>query len=122
VAPPTVAGEKDVVIVKLCDGLSVVGVTTALTFKPTPRMLDMFTGALPVFVNTISLVADAPVDTLPNARFPGLALNWPVAITVPVPLIGTVTVGLAGSLVVMLKLPVAPPAAAGEKDKATPRL
>lgn len=118
---PAAAGANDTVSVTLCDGLSVVGVVTPLVVRPAPAVVtvEILTAAFPVFVKRICFSADVPVATVPKLRLVEFALNWPVAAEVPVPLRGTLIVGFVGSLLVMLKLPVALPAALGVKVTTT---
>lgn len=56
-----------------------------------------------------------PVVTVPKLRLDELALSCPVAVADPVPVNGTVTVGLFGSLLVMAILPVTAPVVVGAK-------
>jgi hypothetical protein len=114
---PELVGAKAALSVALCDGASVAGVVIPVNVRPVPAALTllMFTDAVPVFVITTCLVLVVPVPIVPKLRLAGLALNWPVAVEVPVPLRGTVTFGLTGSLLVIAKLPGAPPAVAGVK-------
>lgn len=76
-------------------------------------MLEMLTAAFPVLLKMIFCDAWLPVFTLPKLRLEELALNCPDGFVEPVPVSATVTVAFAGSLLVMLRLPVEAPAAVG---------
>jgi hypothetical protein len=76
-------------------------------------MLEMFTAALPELLNTICCVPAAPTSTEPKLTLTGLADNWPVAAVVAVPLIATARLGLFGSLLAIVRLPVSFPVAVG---------
>lgn len=117
VSLPAAFGENDAVRTTLSDGESVAGAATPLIVRPAPTAvaLEILTAALPAFVTTICFSVELPVATFPKLRSPGFALSWPVATMVPLPLRGTTSVGFAGSLLVMTKLPVVLPAAVGEK-------
>ena len=114
---PTVVGANEAVIVALCDVLSVMGVVTPLEVMPAPVlvMLEILTAAFPVFVKTICFCTELPIATDPKLTVVEFAFNCPVAAVVPLPLNATVVVGLVGSLLVIVKLPVELPAAVGEK-------
>jgi hypothetical protein len=77
VALPVEVGANDAVTVRFSDGLSVTGGVSPFVVKPTPwaDKLAILTAAFPVFVNTICLVADLPVDTIPKLRSAGVALS-----------------------------------------------
>src|SRR6516162_10141303 len=76
-------------------------------------MAEILTAALPVFVTTILCAALVPTACVPNDRLAGDTERCPVAAVVPFPVNATVSVGFAGSLLVIDRLPVALPAAAG---------
>ena len=73
----------------------------------------MCTAALPVLVTTIGWFALVPTAMFPKLMLAGVADNCPVGAEEPVPVKGTVTVGLFGSLLVTAKLPVAAAAVVG---------
>ncbi len=114
---PRLVGANETVSATFCDGLIVVGVGTPLVVKPAPAevTLEIFAAAFPVFVKMICFSADVPVATVPKLRLAVFAVNWPVVAVVPLPLRETPIVGFVGSLLVMLRVPVALPAAVGEK-------
>ena len=60
-----------------------------------------------------------PTPTVPKLTVPVDAVSCPVAEEVPVPVSETATVGLFGSLLTILILPVALPAVVGEKVTTT---
>jgi hypothetical protein len=60
-----------------------------------------------------------PSTTLPKLKLAGVIVNPGCAVVVPVPLRGTVSVGFVGSLLVIVRLPLMLPDAAGEKVKPT---
>ena len=112
---PAVVGAKVAVSVTLSEGLKVAGAVIPLRFSPLPvaDTLVTFTAAVPVFVTTTCLVLEVPVAMVPKLRLAGFALSWPVAVEVPLPFSGTVMLGFTGSLLVIPRLPVALPEAAG---------
>ena len=77
-------------------------------------MLERCTVALPELVSKILCEALLPVPTLPKLRLVGLAVNWPSKEFVPDPVKATLTVGLTGSLLMMVIPPVTLPAEVGE--------
>lgn len=118
---PPVVGANDTFSGTRSAGLRVPGTSTPLVVRPAPStvMDEIVTPEFPKFVNTICCSALVPVATDPKLTLFELAFNWPVAVLVPVPLSATFIVGFAGSLLAILKLPVALPAAGGEKVTAT---
>ena len=117
VVPPAAVGSKETVRVAFWEGLSVAGVVIPLVVTPAPteEMDEIFTAAVPVFVKVICFCVVVPVATAPKLRLVGFDPSWPVAADVPLPLKGTVIVGLAVSLLVIARLPVALPVAVGVK-------
>ena len=61
------------------------------------------------------MLALVPTPTVPKLILAGDAVSCPVAVEVPVPVSATVTVGLFGSLLTILILPVALPVVVGAK-------
>lgn len=114
---PAAVGSKETVRIAFCEGLSVAGVAIPLVVTPAPteEMVEIFKAAVPVFVNVICFCAVVPVAIVPKLKLVGFEPSWPVAVDVPLPVKGTVTVGLAVSLLVIAKLPVALPVAVGAK-------
>ena len=117
VALPAADGANVVVTVAVSDGFKVAGAVKPLTENPVPLTVtaEIFTDALPLLVTVNCCLPLLPVATVPKLRLDELALSCPVAAAEPVPVNGTVTVGLFGSLLVMAMLPVAAPVAVGAK-------
>ena len=117
VSLPAVVGLKFAVSVAVCDAFRVAGVVRPLTEKPVPvaATLEIFTAALPALVRTICCELLLPVVTVPKLTLAGLADSWPTGTDEPVPLRATVMLGLFGSLLVTVTLPLALPAVVGEK-------
>jgi hypothetical protein len=115
-ALPTAEGANVAVSVAVCEGFNVAGVDRPLTEKPVPvaATLEIFMAALPVFVKTICFGWLLAVATVPKLMLAGLADSRPTDELEPVPLRTTVPVGLFGSLLVMVILPAALTALAGE--------
>jgi hypothetical protein len=116
VALPILAGANFTASVAVCDGFNVAGTATPLALNPVPAAttLEIFTAALPVFVNVTFCEALLPEATFPKPTFVGLALNCPSAAVVPFPVSVTLVVGVVGSLLVIAIPPVALPVAVGE--------
>ena len=76
-------------------------------------MLEIFTAALPEFVNVICCTLLPPTATFPKLTVVGLAVSCPVGVFEPVPVNGTVTVAFAGSLLTITTLPLTAPAEVG---------
>jgi hypothetical protein len=115
VALPGVDGANVQVSVTLDDGFTVAGVATPLILYalPVAETLERCTAALPVLVTTICWFALVPTAMFPKLMLAGVADNCPVGAEDPVPLNGMVAVGLFGSLLVMVTLPVAAAAVVG---------
>ena len=115
VALPALVGANVTVRVAVWEGFTVAGTVMPLTLKPLPLvvMAEMWTAALPVFVITICLAELEPVFTFPKLRLIGFALSCPVAVADPVPERGMLRVWLAGSLLVIARLPVDAPVVFG---------
>ncbi len=94
---------------------SVKGVVIPLTLNPAPvaAMLDIWTAAVPVLLKLICFVTLLPAFTLPNANDVGFACSCPNVADEPAPPKVTVVVGLAGSLLVIVRTPDAEPAVVG---------
>ena len=112
---PAAVGRKTTFRVVVAEGFNVAGVVIPDTEKPVPvtEMLEIFTAAVPVFVKTTCLVALEPVATLAKLTEVGLACNCPTGEVDPDPLRFTVTVGVLGSLLVIVTLPETAPEAVG---------
>jgi len=84
------------------------------TRKPVPeaKTEEMCTGPCPVFVTVEVSGVVLPTFTLPNARAAGVKVKCPTGTLVPVPLRLT-SAGDAGSLLVMVILPLSVSAAVG---------
>jgi hypothetical protein len=116
VALPDAVGENVVLSVTLADGFTVTGAVAPVTANALPFMEIpvMFTAAEPVLLTTICWAPLLlPTATLPKFTLAGDADSWPTAVFEPVPLNGTLSVGFVGSLLVIVILPEAAPAAAG---------
>ena len=83
--------------------------------NPAPAALicEIFTAAFPVFVRVTCLEALLPVLMFPKLSVAGVAVSCPNGVFVPLPVSGRLTVGFAGSLLVIARLPLAEPAAVG---------
>jgi len=121
VALPTPDGANVMVSVAVCDGFKVAGVVKPLTEYPAPlaATAEIVTAAVPVLLITTDWPVLLPVATAPKPTLDGLAVRCPVAAADPVPVNGTLSVGLVGSLLVIVMLPVAAPAAVGANVTAT---
>lgn len=117
VALPIAVGANFTVIVALWDGFNVAGVANPLTLNPLPpaTVLEICAAAVPVFVSVIVCVPLLPSATFPKLRLPGLAPSFPNAAVDPVPVRGTLILGLVGSLVVKAIVPFTAPVTVGEK-------
>ena len=80
---------------------------------PAGLICDIFTAAFPVFVRTTCLEALLPVLMFPKLSVAGFAVSCPNGVFVPLPVSGRLTVGFAGSLLVIARFPLAEPAAVG---------
>ena len=111
---PTAEGANEAVSVAVCDAFNVVGAVIPFVVIPAPTtdIPEICTLPLPPFVSTICFSAALPVATGPKFRLGTFAFSCPVAVEVPVPLRGTLIVGLE-PLFVIVKFPVALPAAVG---------
>ena len=116
IALPIAVGANCTFNVAVCDAFNVAGVVTPETLNPVPAAttLEMCTAVLPLLVRITLCVAVPPVATLPKLKLVVFAVNCPAPAGVPVPLSGTSTVGVVGSLLVRVMLPLAAPVAAGE--------
>ena len=116
-ALPAADGANATVSVAVSKGFSVAGALKPVTEYPVPLAVtaETFTAAFPVLVIATCLLVLLPVATVPKLTLAGLALNCPMAAADPVPVSGTLSVGLLGSLLVMVTLPLAVPADVGEK-------
>ena len=94
---------------------SVKGVVIPLTLNPAPlaAMLDIWTAAVPVLLKLICFVTLLPALTLPKANDAGFACSCPNVAEEPAPPKVTVMVGLVGSLLVIVKVPVVAPLVVG---------
>ena len=121
VALPAAVGANFALSVALCDGLIVAGVVSPLTVKPVPAatMLEICTAAVPVLESVMLCEVLLPAATLPKLTLLGVAVSLPSAAVVPVPVSATVAVGVVGSLLVMVMLPLAAPEVVGEKVRLT---
>lgn len=113
---PAADGANVTVSVAFSDGFKVAGAVKPLTEYPVPLAVtaETLTAAFPVLVMTTCWLELLPVAIVPKLRLEELALNCPVAAADPVPASGTLSVGLFGSLLVIVTLPVAAPATVGE--------
>ena len=113
---PAAVGAKATVSVAVCEGFNVAGVVMPLTENPVPVALtaETCTAALPVLLTTTCPLVFLPTATVPRLKLAGFALNRPVAVLDPVPLSGTLSVGVVGSLLVIAMFPEALPADVGE--------
>jgi hypothetical protein len=111
-AAPAAVGENFTVKVTLWLGVSVVGKVSPVIEKPVPVTLacEMVTLDPPVLVRVSDKLALLPTWTLPNERLVGLAASVP-GVT-PVPETGMLRLGFEPSEVIV-RLPLAAPAAAG---------
>jgi hypothetical protein len=118
-ALPNAVGENVTLNVILDEGFTVTAAVAPVTAYALPfkAMAVIFTAVVPVLLTTICWAALVlPTATLPKFRLAGDADNWPAAAAFdPVPLKGTVSVGFVGSLLTIVMLPEAAPAAAGVK-------
>jgi hypothetical protein len=73
----------------------------------------MFTAAVPVLLTITAWLPLLPIWTDPKLILAGDANNTPVGTAEPVPVNGTLTVGLLGLLLLILILPVSPPTVVG---------
>jgi len=121
VALPPAVGANATFRVAVAAAFNVKGVVIPFTLKPAPlaAMLEICTEAVPVLLNVTCFVALPPVLTLPKLNEVGFACNCPNVADDPVPASATLIVGLAGSLLVIVKVPVAAPAVVGLKDRLT---
>ena len=83
------------------------------TPAPFTLMVETWTAAAPLFVSVTCCVALLPTATFPKLTAAGFACSCPEPEEEPVPSKLITTVGFDESLLVMLTLPVAPPAAVG---------
>jgi hypothetical protein len=115
VALPAPVGANVEVSVTLAEGFTVTGAVTPLTWYALPltEMPEMCTAAVPVLLTTICWLELPPTAIVPKLTFAGEADNWPTEAAEPVPLSATLRVGLFGSLLAMLTLPVALPTVVG---------
>jgi len=112
-ALPAAAGLKITLKVRLCVGVSVIGVPAPLRPNPAPaaEMLEITTLAFPLLVTVTDCVADAPVLTLPKLRL--FVLNESAWVDVTPEPLKPITAGLFGALLTTDTLPLAEPADAG---------
>ena len=115
VALPAAVGANTMFNVAVDEGFKVAGVVMPFTVKPVPvaAIFEICTAALPVFVRTTCCVELEPVATLPKLTEVGFACNWPTGVVEPVPLKFTIALGVFGSLLVIVTLPLAAPEAVG---------
>jgi hypothetical protein len=112
VAAPDAVGANFTPNVALCPAASVCGVTMPLMLKADPETVaeERFTLAVPPFVSVTFTVLLLPVSWLPKFTLPGFAVKLP---SVPVPVVGIVTVESVAVLVTVI-VPDAEPAVVGE--------
>ena len=116
---PAVVGAKRRAMVAVAEGFRNKGVVIPLPESPAPLRATplICTPAVPVLVMVMFCVALEPTETLPKLKEAGVACKVAVAVVVPVPLKLTVAVGVVGSLLVIVSVPVAAPAEVGWKAK-----
>lgn len=116
-ADPLAFGEKSTANVVLCPAFSVKGSDKPLRLNPVPLTLAAEIDRLvpPVLVNVSGKLELLPTWTLPNAKVAGFGVNVPCV--TPLPESGILRFGLP-PLEVTLMLPLAAPAALGEKTTA----
>jgi hypothetical protein len=114
-ALPALVGANTTLRVTAAAAFKVKGVVIPFTVKPAPLVarLEMLTGVVPVLLTMMGFVELLPVLTLPKLTDEGFACNCPNGFVDPVPVTATLTVGVAGSLLVMDNVPVAAPATVG---------
>jgi hypothetical protein len=114
---PVVVGANFTERARLCDGLSLVDPLTPLTLKPLPATVtpEMSAAAFPVLLKVTCCVLKLPLVTVPKFKFVALIFNCATGVDDPVPFSATLVVGFVGSLLVIPMVPLALPAAVGEK-------
>src|SRR6202021_3585136 len=114
---PAAVGANTALRVAVAEGFKIRGAEIPFTLKSAPitSMLEIWMAAVPVLVRTIGFVKFLPMLTLPKLTDVGFASNCPDATVEPVPVNGTLIVGLAGSLLVIESVPLAAPAIVGGK-------
>jgi hypothetical protein len=100
--------------VAVAEGFNVAGAVTPLTETPAPVAVtaEIFTAAVPEFVNVTCFTELAPVFTLPKLKLLWLDWRFPVGAAVPVPLSGIVN-GDPVALLVTVTEPLTAPVAVG---------
>ena len=114
-ALPAAVGANTAFRVAVDAAFNVKGVVIPFTLKPVPLMaiIDMGTGVVPVLFKMMDFVLLLPMLTLPKLTDVGFTSNRPGAVAEPVPASATVIRGLAGSLLVMPRVPLTPPPPVG---------
>jgi hypothetical protein len=114
-ASPPAVGANTAFRVALAAPFNVKGVVIPFTLKPVPltAIIDIGTDVVPGLFKMIDFVLLLPMLKLPKLTDVGFTSNRPGAVVEPVPASATVSVGLAGSLLVMLRVPLTPPPPAG---------
>lgn len=114
-ALPAAVGANTAFRVAVAAAFNVKGVVIPFTLKPIPltAIIDMGTDVVPGLFKMIDFVLLLPMLKLPKLTDVGFTSNRPGAVAEPVPASVTVSVGLAASLLVMLRVPVTPPPPAG---------
>ena len=116
-ALPPAVGANTTFRVAVAAGFNISGAVIPFALNPVPltEMVEIWMAAVPVLLKTTVLVELLPTPTLPKLRDVGFACNCPAAVVEPVPANATVIVGLTGSLLVIERVPLAPPATVGWK-------
>lgn len=112
---PAAVGANTALRVTVAAAFKVNGVVIPFTLKPVPvtAITEIGTDVDPVLLKMMAFVLLLPVLTLPKLTDVGFACNCPGAVVEPVPASVTVVVGFAGSLLVMVSVPLTPPAPVG---------